>query len=75
MSHRIDRRHQITGRRQKYVDLRWKAATTGGGFILTRQTRLLGAIYMLTPLHGPAELFYSMDEVANYLDRHASRAS
>ncbi|GAA1463183.1 hypothetical protein NE857_03370 [Nocardiopsis exhalans] len=69
MSRRIDLRGRITTRRQRYVDLRWKAATTGRGFLLTRQRRLLGAIYMLVPLQGPAELFYCLDEVHTYLDQ------
>lgn len=69
MNRRIDLRHQITELRQRFLDLRWKAAATGGGFVLTRQIRLLGAIYMLLPLHRPAKLFYSLDEVQTYLDQ------
>ncbi|MBR8741450.1 hypothetical protein [Nocardiopsis sp. MG754419] len=75
MSRRIDHRWRITTRRQRFMDLRWKAATTGRGFVLTRQRRLLGAIYLLLPLRGPAELFYCLDEVEHYLDRHTAPAS
>ncbi|GAA1463340.1 hypothetical protein NE857_26240 [Nocardiopsis exhalans] len=72
MSRRIDHRWRITTRRQRFVDLRWKAATSGSGFVLTRETRLWGAIYMLLPLNGTAQILYSLDEVEQYLDRHTT---
>ncbi|GAA1112322.1 hypothetical protein [Nocardiopsis metallicus] len=75
MSRRIDHRWRIATRRQRFVDLRWKAASTGCGFVLTRQPRLLGAIYMLLPLRGPAELFYCLDEVEHYLNQRTRPAS
>lgn len=67
-----DRRPGIAARRSLFEQLKWQAATTGGGYILTRERRLLGAIYMLTPLEGRATLLYSLAEVRAYLEQRST---
>ncbi|QVJ00291.1 hypothetical protein KGD82_16120 [Nocardiopsis eucommiae] len=66
---RTDRRPQITDQRSRYADLRWRAATTGPGFILTQGRDHAGVTYALTQL-GHTDFFYSLDEVEMFLAQH-----
>lgn len=70
----IDHRQAINARRAEFKDLKWRAATTGPGFILTRERRLLGAIYALTSLDGRTTLLYSLAEVRAYLEQRTTPA-
>lgn len=63
---------EIAALRTQFEDLKWQAATTSPGFVLTRERRLLGAIYMLVPLQGQAVILYSLAEVRTYLNRHTT---
>lgn len=67
-----DRRPEIAARRSQFEQLKWQAATAGAGYILTRERRLFGAIYMLTPLEGPAIILYSLAEVRAYLEQRST---
>lgn len=69
-----DHRQAINAHRTEFENLKWQAATTGPGFILTRERRLLGSIYALTPLEGQTALLYSLAEVRTYLNRHTTPA-
>lgn len=71
MSHRpVNRRPEIAGLRREYEDLRWIALTSGPGYLLTREPRLLGTVYALTPLDGKTKILYSLAEVRTYLNQH-----
>lgn len=72
--HPRNRWPEIAALRTQFEDLKWQAASTGPGFVLTREHRLLGAIYMLVPLEGEAVILYSLDEVRTYLDQHTTPA-
>ncbi len=54
--------------RRDFEATRWRAAQQG--FVLTRERRLLGALYALTSLGGVTEIFHDLAEVRAYLDGH-----
>ncbi|NYH51348.1 hypothetical protein HNR06_000937 [Nocardiopsis arvandica] len=53
-----------------FEQVRWCAAQQG--YVLTRQKRLLGAVYALTPLDGRTEILHDLGEVRAFLDRRSS---
>ncbi|WP_306370108.1 hypothetical protein [Nocardiopsis sp. CC223A] len=57
--------------RTRFEDLRWRAALHG--LVLTRERRLLGAVYLLTPLEGEAVILYDLNEVIGHLAHRPTR--
>lgn len=64
---------QLNELRARYADLRWRAATTGPGFVLTQGRDHTGITYALTRLGGHTDILYSLDEVAQFLNQHTTR--
>ncbi|WP_047867931.1 hypothetical protein [Nocardiopsis sp. RV163] len=50
-----------------FDDARWRAAQQG--YVLTRQKRLLGAVYALTSLDGDTAILHDLGEVRAFLER------
>ncbi|MFC9085495.1 hypothetical protein [Nocardiopsis dassonvillei] len=59
-----DRPHQI---RTAFEEVRWQAAQRG--LVLTRERRMLGAVYTLTSLDTDTTILHDLGEVRAFLDR------
>ncbi|MFC9084908.1 hypothetical protein [Nocardiopsis dassonvillei] len=59
-----DRPHQL---RVAFEEARWQAAQRG--LVLTRERRMLGAVYTLTSLDAETTILYDLGEVRAFLNR------
>lgn len=57
----------LVGHDRAFEDLRWQSAQRG--FVLTRERRVWGALYALTPLQGETRILNDLGEVRGFLER------
>lgn len=60
----------LVGHDRAYEELGWQAVQRG--FLLTRESRLWGALYALTPVRGETRILYDLGEVRGFLERDRS---
>lgn len=60
----------LVGHDRAFEEMWWQAVQNG--FVLTRERRVWGALYALTPVRGETQILNDLGEVRGFLERDRS---